>query len=115
MNAVSFVTAAAHIGAGGRNEPLPELDSPDLWGTVVDLAIEHRVAPLLWEALSRAPKVNPPAGVKDALFTQLLRSSATRLLCESTLAHVVRILRSQGVEVIVLKGATVAHSVYPRP
>ena len=115
MNAISFVTAAAHFGAGGRSEPLPPLDSPNLWRTVVDLAIEHRVAPLLWEALSRAPEVNAPAGVKDALFAQLLRSSATRLLCENALADVVRILRSRGVEVIVLKGATVAHSVYARP
>jgi hypothetical protein len=115
MNAVDFVTAVALIGAGGRPEPLPELDSPELWPTVVDLAIGHRVAPLLWEALSRAPEAIAPAGIREALLAQLLRSSATRLLCESTLADVVRILRSRGVEIIVLKGPTVAHAVYPRP
>jgi hypothetical protein len=115
MNAITFVTAVAHMGAGGRREPLPALDSPELWPRVVDLAIEHRVAALLGEALSRAPEVVAPAGVRDALQAQLLRSSATRLLCESTLADVVRILRDRGVEIIVLKGPTVAHSVYPRP
>jgi hypothetical protein len=115
MNAVAYVTAAAHIGAGGRPQPLPALDSPELWPAVVDLAVEHRVAPLLWEALSRAPEAAAPATVREALLTQLLRSSATRLLCESTLADVVRILRDRGVEIIVLKGPTVAHTVYPRP
>jgi hypothetical protein len=115
MNAVAFVTAAAHIGAGGSREPLPALDSPQLWPAVVDLAIEHRVAPLLWEALSRAPEGVAPAEIRDALRAQVLRSSATRLLCESTLADLVRILRGRGVEVIVLKGPTVAHSIYPRP
>ncbi len=73
------------------------------------------MAPLLWEALSQAPDTVAPAAIRDALQAQLLRSSATRLLCESVLADVVRILRGRGVEVIVLKGPTVAHSVYPRP
>jgi hypothetical protein len=114
-DAIAFVTAAAHIGAGGRREPLPVLDSPEHWPAVVDLAIAHGVAPLLWEALSQAPETAAPAKVRDALHAQLLRSSATRLLCENTLADVVRILRGRGVEVIVLKGPTVAHSVYPRP
>jgi hypothetical protein len=82
---------------------------------VVDLAIEHRVAPLLCEALSRAPEAAAPAGVRQALGGQLLRSAATRMLCESTLAEVVGMLRERGVEIIVLKGPTVAHSVYARP
>jgi hypothetical protein len=114
MNTIAFVTAAAHIGAGGRREPLPVLDSPELWPSVVDLAVAHRVAPLLWEAFSQAPEMVPPE-IRDALQAQLLRSSATRLLCENTLADVVGILRGRGVEVIVLKGPTVAHAVYPRP
>jgi hypothetical protein len=118
MNAVDFVIAAAHFGAGGRPELPAAPDSPALWRRVVDLAIEHRVAPLLWEALSRAPEAaasTANAGVRQALLEQLMRSQATRMLCEETLADVVRTLRDRGVEVIVLKGPTVAHSVYDRP
>ena len=115
MNALAFVTAAAHFGAGGRPGPLPTLDSADLWPSVVDLAIEHRVAPLLSEALSKSAEGFAPSAVRGALQAELLRSGATRLLCESTLAQMVGILRGRRVEVIVLKGPTVAHAVYPRP
>jgi hypothetical protein len=117
MNAVEFVTAAAHAGAGARREPLPPLDGPELWPIVVDLAIEHRVAPLVAEGLahSGAGAASAPEGVRDSLRAEVLRSGATRLLCESTLRDVVGNLRRRGVEIIVLKGPSVAHSVYPRP
>jgi hypothetical protein len=115
MNAVSYLVAAVQYGVGARRGPLPVLDSPELWRTVVDLAIDHRVAPLLHQALSQAPESAAPASVREALYAQLLRSSATRLLCETTLADIVPILRNRGVELIVLKGPTVAHTVYERP
>jgi Uncharacterised nucleotidyltransferase len=103
------------IGAGGRSEPLPRLDSAELWPKVVELAIEHRVAPLLCEAVQQVPEWDTPAAARAALQVQLLRSGATRLLCESTLVDVIRTLQAQGLEIIVLKGPTVAHSVYRRP
>jgi len=115
MNPAAVVTAVAQIGAGARRGPIPPLDPPDAWPRVVELAIEHRVAALLWEALSKAPDCAAPAPVLEALKAQLLRSSATRMLCENTLGDVLRTLRSRGVEVIMLKGPTVAHTVYPRP
>lgn len=115
MNAIQFVTKAVCIGAGGQREPLPTLDSPELWPKVVELAIEHRVAPLLYEAVQQVHEWGAPAAVRAALQIQVVRSGATRLLCESTLVDVIRILRAQGLEIIVLKGPTVAHSVYRRP
>ena len=115
MNAIDFLTHAAQVGASGEARSLPALDSPELWPTVLDLAIEHRVAPLLHEALAGDPGVVVPANVREALWAQVLRSGATRLLCETTLAEVVRVLRARGVEVIVLKGPTVAYTLYPRP
>ncbi|MEI9942476.1 MAG: nucleotidyltransferase family protein [Pseudomonadota bacterium] len=115
MNAIDFVTIAAQVGGSGETRPLPALDSPELWPVVVDLAVKHNVAPLLFEALSRTPELALPKGIREGLWAQVLRSSATRLLCETTLADVIGILRARGVEVIVLKGPTVAHSLYPRP
>jgi hypothetical protein len=94
---------------------LPPLDSPRLWPDVVALAIEHRVAPLVCEALAQPTAGPVPAEVRRALEAELFRSSATRMLCESTLADVVRTLRARGIELILLKGASVAHVVYPRP
>jgi hypothetical protein len=115
MNGVDFLTAAAHAGATGRTGPLPMLSSTDLWPHVLDLAIEHRVGPLIHEALSRSSSADVPSKVRAALEGEALRSEATRLLCESVLADAVGKLRRDGVEVIVLKGASVAHDVYPRP
>jgi hypothetical protein len=115
MNAKDFLTLASQIGASGQPKPLPTLDSPALWPVVLELSIEHRVAPLLFEALSQAPQLTLPSDIQEALWAQTLRSSATRLLCETTLAQVVSILRARQVEVIVLKGPTVAYSLYPRP
>jgi hypothetical protein len=115
VNVIDFVTAAAHAGAGGRSGPLPVLDSPELWPKVLELAIDHRVAPLLAEALAHDRGAVVPAEVSKQLEAQCFRSSATRLLCESALADVLTLLRARGVEVLVLKGATVAHTAYARP
>jgi hypothetical protein len=115
MNGADFLIRAAQIGGSGEPSPLPTLDSPELWPLVVKLAIEHNVAPLLSEALSRAPELVVPAGVRETLWAQVLRSSATRLLCETSLGQVMSLLHARGVEVIVLKGPTVAHTLYPRP
>jgi hypothetical protein len=115
MNAASFVAAAAQLGIGVERDPPAPLDSPELWASVVELATQHRVAPLVGEALVRFPDLAAPAKVREALTAELFRSSATRLLCESAVVDVVRVLRSRGVDVLVLKGPTVAHTVYPRP
>lgn len=115
MNAVDFLARAAQIGASGRAAPLPALDSPELWTKVLELAIAHRVAPLVAEALSRAPAAPVPPEIRDGFAAQLFRSSATRLLCESTLANIVTLLRARNVELVVLKGPTVAYTAYPRP
>jgi hypothetical protein len=116
MSPAEFVIAAAQLGAGvGRASAFPRLDSTEDWPAVEKLAAEHRVAPLIAEALSRHPEVEVPSSSRQAFAAELLRSRATRLLCETTLASTVSLLRARGVEVIVLKGATVAHQAYPRP
>ncbi len=114
MNPTAFVTAVAQIGAGSRSGPLPALDDPEAWPLVVNLAIEHKVAPLVWEAVS-ARQDGIPREVLKALEDEAILSAATRLLCESALADVLRASRERQVELLVLKGPTVAHAVYPRP
>ena len=115
MNAIDFVTTVSHIGAGGRSGPLPVLDTPELWTAVLELSIAHRVAPLVAEAVARYPETEVPQESRRKLRDQVLRSGATRLLCENALVDVITRLRAKGVEILVLKGPTVAHTAYPRP
>lgn len=115
MTPASFVVRAALSGAKGVAPPEPLPDSDAAWSRVLALAVEHRVAALLLESLAHVPQAKVPSAVQRALTAQLLRNSATRLLCESTLSTLVDALRANQVEVIVLKGASVAHTLYPRP
>lgn len=113
MSPAEFVTRVAYLGAGGAGS-VPAFDSHD-WPAVVGIAVQHRVGQLLHEALSSAPGGTVPEADMRALEEQVLRSTATRLLCESTLGDVLRTLRPKGIELIVLKGPSVAHDLYPRP
>jgi hypothetical protein len=114
MNAAAFVTALAQRGAGVKRGEMPTLHHPDAWSTVLDLATEHRVAPLVWEALSDAASAVPPP-IGAAFEKQLFQSSATSMLCENALQGLMTMLALCGVDVLVLKGPSIAHSVYPRP
>jgi Uncharacterised nucleotidyltransferase len=115
MNPTAFVTAVAQIGAETHPGPIPALEDPEAWPLVVNLAVEHRVAPLLWEAMSASRDGSIPRDVLEALEAQAVRSAATRLLCENALADVLRASRARDVELLVLKGPTVAYTAYPRP
>ena len=115
MNAPDFVTALAQRGAGVQRGEMPALDSPDEWPAVLDLAIRHRVAPLVWQALSSAGAPAVPTSMRTAFEEQVFQSAATSMLCESALQRLMATVAAHGIDMIVLKGASVAHSVYPNP
>jgi len=115
VSAISVVAALAQMGAGVRRGPAPKVESPEEWRGILDLAARHRVAPLVREALSGAPGDLAPAPIAAAFREQAFLASATRMLCEGALERLLAVTASRGIEVLVLKGATLAHSVYPRP
>ena len=115
MNAIDFVTALAQRGAGVVRGAMPALDSPEEWPTVLDLAIQHRVAPLVWQALSSAGAPAVPTSMRTAFEEQVFQGAATRMLCERALQRLLATLAPQGIQVLVLKGAAVAYSIYPNP
>ncbi len=115
MNAAAFLSALTQLGTGVRQGSMPVLQAPEAWQTVLELAIQHRVAPLVWQALTRAPACTVPEPIVAELEAQMWRSSATRMLCEHALESLLETLAARGIEVLVLKGATLAHELYPRP
>lgn len=115
MDAAPLLITLAQIGAGVHSGGLPSFDEAPDWMAVLKLASQHRVAPLVWQALSSLPVGEVPAPILAGFEMQMWRSSAARLLCEHALEDLLATLSAHGIEVVVLKGASLAHQLYPRP
>jgi hypothetical protein len=115
MDTAAVVISLARIGAGSGDRPLPMLGAPIDWQAVLDLSGPHRVAPLVRQALSAAPPDMVPATILAEFKARMWRGIAAGLLCESVLGALLDMVASQGIEVLVLKGAALAHDLYPRP
>lgn len=115
MNTAGLVIALTRMGLGTRRPALPRLDARINWRAVLTLATAHRVAPLVAQALAIMPSGTVPDQILDAFEEQLWRSRAAHLLCEHLLCTLLGTLAAQGIEVLVLKGAALAHELYPCP
>lgn len=115
MPVPTFLVAAMQQGAGARIGPLPPVDSPDGWPALVDLAVQHRIAPLVYHALIGAPAGTVPEPVLARLEEQMRRSQGARMLCEERLRELLELLSSHSIEALVLKGAGLAHTLYAVP
>ncbi len=91
------------------------LDCTFVWSELVDLAVKHQVAPLLYSSLSASDGCIPD-DIRDRLRITYL---AERMLLEVDSAPAVRqvvdALHSAGIAPVLLKGAALAYSVYPEP
>lgn len=117
-NSGALVITLAQRGVRGISEPLPLLESPDApvdWAQVVDLAIQHRVAPLVHEALKYVPRGLVPEHVRAACEAQMLWSRGAQLLSEDTLSSLLEHLRAASIEALVVKGPALTHTLYAAP
>lgn len=73
----------------------------------------HGVGPLLQASLEQAPEV--PSAVQDALRERARRAAAVELARRAELVRVLDRLHEVGLEPVLLKGAALAHEVYPQP
>ena len=112
---VIALTRSALAMGHGEAVHLPSLGPAVDWPAVFDLATVHRVAPLLCQALAEAPEGALPATVMAKFEAALLRSRAATMLCEHELISLLSTLSTAGIDVLVLKGATLANTIYPRP
>lgn len=88
------------------------LDGED-WRRLAAVAVEEGVAPLLHRLLP--PQVPAPEAVRGALQRAYYSTAAQNALLFTELARVLENLRQAGVPVVVMKGADLAHSLYPDP
>lgn len=115
MNAAAMVIALTQMGVGVRQGAVLKLHVGGRWHDVLDLAVRHRVAPLLWCGLASAGPGAAPEPVAAQLEAKMWQATATRMLCEHALGRLLETLATHGIEVLVLKGAALAHEYYPRP
>jgi hypothetical protein len=109
------LTAAArtHLSAADRSRLLHALTAPIDWEQLLELAFHHDLAPLLLRSLET---IDRPAAVPASILTKLQRARAAnalrnRLLFEE-LACLLNSARSRRIDVIALKGAALAETVY---
>jgi hypothetical protein len=73
----------------------------------------HGLAPLLHWRLRAVPGV--PEALREALRQRALQAAAIELARRAELVRVLALLHAQGLEPVLLKGAALAHTLYPEP
>jgi hypothetical protein len=88
------------------------LDQTVDWPHLLQLAVHHRVIPLLYQSLQRAFPGLAPANVMQALQQQYMNIAQRNLLLTGALKKLIDFLDQQGVCAIPYKGPTTALLVY---
>lgn len=84
------------------------------WEMMPDRAEMHGLGPLLYQHIQDAG-VMPPASSRRALQGLYLRHRHANAVREQVLGEIVSAYASARIQVLVLKGAALAHLVYPQP
>src|SRR5262245_26962197 len=82
------------------------------WGRVVELAWQHRVAPILYSRLSGMKPMPIPQRNLDTLKRAYMATAARKALLFRGLQKILEALGEARIESIVLKGAALAETVY---
>ena len=104
------------LRAGATEEKTARLGrlSESDWRQVLDVAMRHYVAPLLYNRLKPlASRCNVPLGVLQNLRVVCVTNAARNMRIFRELGTVLTALRQAGIPIIVLKGAYLAEAVYP--
>jgi hypothetical protein len=87
---------------------------PDDWETVLAVADADGVTPALAYLEERAP-LGAPRAVRDRLSRGFASAVAAHVVLSRALAQALAALDAHGIDVIVLKGAALAETLYPHP
>jgi hypothetical protein len=91
--------------------PLPSVDDP--WGAIVAVAVQHRLAPLLWARLKERPEATTlPVDFIQRVRTMYLMNAARGMRHIQELGRILQALDAAGIPTVVLKGACLAQEVY---
>ncbi|HZQ94433.1 MAG TPA: nucleotidyltransferase family protein [Candidatus Sulfotelmatobacter sp.] len=107
----SFLRTAVSPSSGGKEDRLRSVCGSVRWKRLFELAERHGVQPLLYQALSRAGGLAPPAEMR--VLGKLHETNLHKMMLLSReLIHVVDHMAQHNIEVLPYKGAAVAEAVY---
>jgi Uncharacterised nucleotidyltransferase len=112
---VLLALAKANVGAEDIRLAKQEWAGLDLdWDFVTTASYAHGIAPLIYHGLDRSGLISLlPAAAAEALRRSYYANAARNSHLYAQLHHVVEAFREQRIEVIFLKGAALAETVYP--
>ena len=84
------------------------------WNTLPTQAESHGLTPLLYTHL-QAADIPIPAPIKEQLQACAMQHSHANRVRAKVLAEVLEAFQTAGIDALVLKGAALAHLVYPQP
>lgn len=94
------------ISAGARKENVSGL-SVD-WNTVLPLAAEHHVIPLVACAVRYSPKLECPEQLREYLLNTMRVESSVNLIRRQRIMHLLQEMNESGIDAKVIKGYAVA-------
>jgi putative nucleotidyltransferase-like protein len=104
--------AAAFLSASGPPMPLPEIDVAEFLAA----AASHGVLGLIYASVNQmAAAAELPRALVDGLRAGAHRQAAREILQRAELQRVVAAMHARGVDVLLMKGSSLAYDVYPDP
>jgi hypothetical protein len=105
----------ACVSGAPRGDKVPwstQMDDID-WQRFVSLARAHQLAPLAYHGLRAAPSGAVPSWVMEELVGSYYRILAANALLYDRLRRILEAFRRAGIQVLLLKGAVFAQTLYP--
>ena len=94
------------VSAGARNEDISSL-SVD-WNTVLPLAAEQHVVPLVACALLYSPGLECPVQLREHMLNVMRAESSTNLIRRQRIMHLLQEMKAAGIDAKVIKGYAVS-------
>ncbi|MFW6198806.1 MAG: nucleotidyltransferase family protein [Acidobacteriota bacterium] len=111
----SLLTLCARIDTDPESrERIARMSAAIDWDRLPDLAEVHGLAPLLYEHLEPMGTFVPRAARQRLLTYRIQHAHAARVRA-AVLAEILALYRDLEIDVLLLKGAALAHLLYPRP
>lgn len=104
IETLQMLIRLAAAGACGKVHAAQDID----WPSVMPLAAEQAVVPLVALAVRNAPELHCPDGLREHLLEALRMECSTNLLRRQRILHLLAEMRLAGIDASVLKGYTVA-------